>query len=308
MNVSSKLRARLEGLQQELGPALPLCLWLAPSDRQGGQPSRHWGAELGPLGPAELELVGLSWKRQRSLLVQSRNDPQLAGLPALAHESMLVVPVLGPDAEPVAALLLVHSDPGAISKDDRLRLERVARGLYPLMPRSRPADGAEATPSGSAGAPPTSVLLALALLSLFLVAWLLAPETRPVAAATPRQTPAGWSQRPDAAAASFLQLVQRRSWQQSWQLLAPSLQAQIPEARWQEQGEIWLADEQNLWELSRRRVSPTPAGQGEATVRLEAGAEEGQASEPWSMTLRLENGGWRVAALPSAMRFSSDER
>ena len=259
------------------------------------------------------ELLKLCLKRERSLLIQSNSDPILSTLGQAEFEAVLCVPLLDSDRNAVGLIYADNPRAGAFSNEDRLKIERLARGMITSLPRvgtAEPQGPTEQPEPPSAWASKAGIALAVLAVG-FVTLWFLAPATRPVQPEVVSQPPPKiWASDPAAVIKSFNRLLTLREHGQAWKLLHPELQATLSAQDFTQQASEWLSDEAHRWEFPRRQLRVSSSTTEEAVCLLDP-AEELAELETWEWTLRIHEGQWRIAKMrggPLAPEASSSER
>lgn len=255
-----------------------------------------WPRKTPPkLTPAAEGLIALCLKKERSLLIESRSDPQLAGLGHGDFNSALAVPLFDTDKNAVGVIYTQHGVPELFNTEHRQLMEQAAWGLTRALPKK----GVAKQPIKVVEQPKSrwslrAVLLVSFLCSACAVLWLLAPQSKPlkVDLAT-TQLRRDLASDPTAVVSAFRSSLALRHFKQAYDMLHPDMQAKLPYEQFESRVSQWLTKASNRAELPLRPLIPGPTLEGKPSCLLQpvVGRSNG---EIWEWVLCPANGQLRI--------------
>jgi len=242
-------------------------------------------------------LVKSCLKRERSVLVHdSKVDPLIGSVEGADFRAALCVPLLDKVGNPMGVIYADAEKVGALEKQERLEMERLARTLSRRIPKWTPADvGPKKNEEEKSRLNPTVLPAVLGVLLFFSLAWIFAPSTpgeKRAAQATASPTPER-EKMPEDTVRAFATLVRLREYSQAYNLLSEQLKVRLTEEEFKAQISGWMADETNRWRFQRREIGKADVTGEIADVKITPGADD-DSVELWTYSLSKEDGDWRL--------------
>ena len=230
------------------------------------------------------------------LVHDSQVDPLIGSVKGADFRSALCVPLFDKANNMMGVIYLDSPVVGKLDKEERLEVERLSRDLSSKIPPWTPAEIAPPKPAEQSRVIDPRMLVALfALICFFAMSWLLAPNTPgEKRAASGLATPSEAVEKKAVdTVRSFVQMITLRQYPQAWNLLDPTLQAELPRDKFEELIQTWMSDADNRWDLQRREFREGTSASEPAVVHLDPGEELPDAAS-WSVHLRRVEGKWLI--------------